>query len=101
MKSRLKSTPLTAEEALDIASRALLFVAEDTNRLQRFMGETGLDPQTLRQNAGSREVLCAALGHVMEDESTALTFAANAGLRPERLAEARSALGLDGQWDSV
>ncbi|MEZ5856234.1 MAG: DUF3572 domain-containing protein [Hyphomicrobiaceae bacterium] len=101
MRTHPKPGRMTEEAALEVASQALLFLAEDAGRLGRFLAETGLDPDTLRHRARTPEVLGAALGHIMQDESTLLTFAANAGLKPEGLSTALAALGLAGPWDST
>jgi hypothetical protein len=101
MRGIRRPTRMTAALAADIAARALLFLAEDPGRLGRFLAVTGLGPETLRQQARNPEMLAAALGHVMEDESTLLTFAANAGIEPELLVPALATLGGTGNWDST
>jgi hypothetical protein len=101
MRSKTRPGKIGKTQAEDIAARALLFLAEDAGRLGRFLAETGLDPATLRGRAGAPEVITAALGHVMGDESTALAFAANAGIAPESLAVALAALGVTSPWEST
>ena len=78
-----------------------VLITGTTRGLGRFLAETGLDPVTLRGQARSPEVLGAALGHVMQDESTLLAFAANASLDPTTLTAALAALGHSGPWDST
>ena len=70
----------TAEE---LAGKALLFLAEEPRRLERFLAETGIGPDDLRASAGSRETLTAVLDHLLRDESQLLVFAAGAGAKPE------------------
>jgi hypothetical protein len=101
MRHPRRSARLDREAAEAMAARALLFLAEDPGRLGRFLAETGLDPVSLRVRAGSPEVIGAALGHVMADESTLLAFTANAGLAPESLGEAAALLGIAGPWEST
>jgi hypothetical protein len=101
MKFQKSAGKITPGEAQDMAARALLFLAEEPQRLGRFLADTGLDPATLTGRVQSNEVLAAALGHVMEDESTLLAFAANAGYRPESLGPALAALGVARNWDST
>jgi hypothetical protein len=101
MRDPRRRSAITEAVAEDIAAKALLFLAEDAERLGRFLALTGLDPVTLRKQARTREVLGAALGHVMEDESTLLAFAANSGLEPAQLAPALVALGVSSPWDSA
>ena len=82
----------SAEEAEAIAASALAFIAEDQARLMQFMQSTGVDPGTLSQRAGSREILEAALAYLVEDESALLVFAAGAGIQPERISPALAVL---------
>lgn len=96
-----RATGMTREAAEEIAARALLFLAEDAGRLGRFLAETGLDPATLRGRARSPAILGAVLGHLMNDESALLAFAANAALAPEDIARAESQLGTATPWDST
>ena len=83
---------LTRSDAEAIAASGLGFLAEEPQRLTRFMGLTGIDLDQLRSQAGSPPVLRAVLDHLLEDESLLLVFVSGAGLRPEVLAEARSLL---------
>lgn len=90
------STPGTHEEAETIALRSLGFLASEPTQLERFLSETGLTPDEIRNNAGSREVLEAALTVLVNDETLLLTFAANAGLHPEDVVAAHRHLAADG-----
>lgn len=81
-------------EALAIA--ALGFLAEDQERLGRFLAITGLDPATLRAAARAPGFLGAVLDHLLADESLLLAFAANHQLVPASIASARTRLG--GAW---
>jgi hypothetical protein len=92
---------MTAEAAEHIAARALLFLAEESGRLGRFLAETGLDPRELRSRMHDRPTLAAVLGYLMSDESALLAFAANAGLAPEDVAGAERALGGGSPWEST
>jgi hypothetical protein len=83
---------LSRDEAETIALRALSFMAEDEDRLGSFLGETGVDPDDLRQNAGSVQVLGAVLDYLSRDETLLLMFATNAAIPPEHIVPALAVL---------
>lgn len=84
-----------SERAETIALQGLAFLLSEPRLLERFLGETGLAPDELRANAGSREVLEAALTVLLNDEALLLMFAANAGLPPEDVVQAHGDLESD------
>jgi hypothetical protein len=88
---------LDREEAETIALRALGFMAEDEDRIGAFMGETGISPDDLRDNATSAAVLTAVLDYLSRDESLLLMFAGNADIAPEKITPACALLA--GDWD--
>jgi hypothetical protein len=90
------STPEAREQAETVALQGLAFLASEPTQLERFLSETGLAPDEIRANAGSREVLEAALTVLLNDEALLLTFAANAGIQPEDVVEAHTYLATDG-----
>lgn len=96
-----RSSGMSVETAETLASRGLAFLAEDTTRLVRFMGVTGLGPDDLRQRAGSREVLAAVLGHLLEDESALLVFTTGADIDPTEPQKAYQVLTGGSRWDSI
>lgn len=75
-----------------LAIDALGFLAEDMERLGRFLALTGIDPANLRQAAGSPGFLASVLDYLGQDESLLLAFAADRNLRPEWIATARRTL---------
>lgn len=83
-----------------LAIQALAFLAEDTERLERFLTLTGITIDTLRQDAQNPAILSAVLEHLMGDESLLLTFAANNGTDPALVARAHRELEQDGRADS-
>jgi hypothetical protein len=84
----MKRNNLTPEAADAIAFKALAFLAEDSQRLGRFLSLTGLALDELRQHADETDTKCAVLDHLLQDESLLLVFAAHAGLRAEQIGAA-------------
>jgi Protein of unknown function (DUF3572) len=72
----------SSEEAEIIALRALAFLANDADRLGRFMALCGVSPAELRAAATDRQFLAGILIHLLEDESLLLTFTADEDLDP-------------------
>lgn len=101
MRDRHRPRRMTRESAEEIAAHALLFLAEDSGRLGRFLAETGFDPRQLRSRMRDPATLSAVVGYLMADESALLAFAANAGLEPEDVARAEVALGGGSPWEST
>jgi hypothetical protein len=96
MKGKGKMAVGKERESLDgaeaLAIGALGFLAGDMERLGRFLATTGLGPENLRQAAGEPAFLASVLAYIAEDESLLLAFAADAGVRPERVAGAQRRL---------
>ena len=90
-----KRGPKAAETALDIGAKALLFLAQDGQRLARFLNESGLDPATLQKEAHAPHMLSAVLAHLLGDESLLLVFTSEAGLDPVEVTRAQ--MMLDGE----
>jgi len=88
----IRERPPTAD-AETIAIRALGYIAADPERLGRFLSLTGIGPATLRQAASEPAFLAQVLDFIVQDDSTLLAFAANAGLAPASVAAARLRLG--------
>jgi hypothetical protein len=87
---RDRTGPADAEAT---AFEALAWIAGDDDRLARFMAETGLSPDDLRQAARLPHLPSAVLDHLMQDEQALLAFAAESGRPPESVARAARALG--------
>jgi hypothetical protein len=75
-----------------VAISALGFIASDAERLDRFLGLTGIDASEIRTAASSPGFLAAVLDHIMEDERLLVAFAGEAALSPETIPAARHAL---------
>ncbi|MDK9694850.1 MAG: DUF3572 domain-containing protein [Siculibacillus sp.] len=87
-----RSARTSREDAEALAVDALTFLAEDPETLGRFLGATGLGPETLRAAAGEPGFLAAVLEHLMGDETLLLVFAERRRIRPTMIAAARHTL---------
>ncbi len=76
-----------------LAIQALTFIAEEPERLNRFLEMTGLSLGEIRAAAGAPGFLAGILEHMLGDESLLIAFATSAGIDPAEVARARSALG--------
>jgi hypothetical protein len=83
-------TPLPDAETL--ALQALTYIASDDDRLQRFLGLTGIEPGSLRRLAQDPAGLGAVLDYVLGWEPLLLEFAEAEKLPPESIAAARRRL---------
>jgi hypothetical protein len=81
-----------SQQAEANAIRALGALASDAERLGRFLTATGLGPENLRVAAQNPGFLAGVLEHVMSDEALLIAIAAELGLKPEALAQARDVL---------
>ncbi len=86
------ATP-AAQEAGALALSALMFLARDMDRIERFLALTGMDPGELRANLHAPGFQLAVLDHIAGDESLLLQFAEEERLAPEAIGRARRALG--------
>ena len=93
MRDSLKSKQsASADAARSLAVDALAFIAADPERLDRFLGLTGLGPHNLRTAAADPAFLSSVLDYLAGDEELLVAFAAEACLEPEAVARAQSAL---------
>jgi hypothetical protein len=90
MKAALRPSKDTAEM---LAIQALAFIAEEPERLGRFLETTGIAVERIRDAARERGFLAGVLEHMLSDESLLVAFADGAGIDPAEIARARSALG--------
>ncbi len=88
----VKNTIATAQDASGIALKLLEFMAEDGNHLWQFMELAGLSPGDLKHLAASLDFQAGLLDHVLANESLLLAFAANQGLNPAAVVQARARL---------
>jgi hypothetical protein len=79
-------------DAETLALQALAFIAGDDDRLERFIGLTGIDPAQLRALAQNPAGLGAVLDYLLGWEPLLLEVAEAHGLKPESIAIARRKL---------
>jgi len=87
---------LAAEVAEVLATQALGFIAQDEERLGRFLALTGMGPGEIRTAARERHFLVGVLDYVSGDEDLLVAFAGYAGIAPGTLEAARQALAEGG-----
>ena len=90
-------SPAAREAAEMLAIQALGFIAAEPERLDAFLGATGLTLERLRESATAPDFLAGVLEHMLADESLLLAFAESAAIDPAAVARARNALG--GNWE--
>jgi hypothetical protein len=94
----MKRPSSAAREAAEIlAIQALSFIAAEPERLNGFLGATGLTLERLRESANEPDFLAGVLEHMLADESLLLAFADSAAIDPADVTRARTALG--GNWE--
>jgi len=79
---------INREAAETLSIEALSFLANDPERLDRFLSLSGLDPASIRLAASDPGFLAAVLEHFCTDESLLLAFSANAGRDPADIGKA-------------
>jgi Protein of unknown function (DUF3572) len=92
-------SPAAREAAEMLAIQALGFIAAEPERLDAFLGATGLTLERLRESATEPDFLAGLLEHMLTDESLLLAFAESAAIDPAAVARARNALGRNWERD--
>jgi hypothetical protein len=87
-----KPAKLTRALAQDMAVAALTFIAQDGERLGRFLTLSGLEPANLREAAAEPGFLVGVLDYLSSDEALLLAFAANFQIDPTAIATAQRLL---------
>ncbi len=77
-----RKPPLDHDGAESLALMGLAFLAEEPDRLGRFLALTGMGPDDLRQQASEPGTLAAVLAYLLEDESLLYVFASMKDLDP-------------------
>jgi hypothetical protein len=82
----------TSADADVIALKCLTFLAEDGERLGRFLSLSGVSPEALRRDFGEPSFLAGILDYLLSDEALLIAFSESAELKPEIVAAARRRL---------
>ena len=85
------------EAAEALAVQALSYIAQDGERLGRFLSMTGIGPGEIRTAAREPQFLVGVLDYLSGDERLLTDFAKEAGHDPATVEAARIALG--GGWE--
>jgi hypothetical protein len=76
----------------DLAVEALLFLAAEGARLERFLAVTGLGPHNLRRAADDPGFPVSVLDYLAGDERLLVAFAEETGRKPEDVMRAYEAV---------
>ena len=83
---------INQEQAVDVARLALTFIAEDQDRIARFLALSGVGPTEIRARMQDPAFLAGVLDFLLGHEPDVLAFAEWAELNPELPKAARYAL---------
>ncbi len=78
--------------ALEISERALTFLANRPDDIQRFLTASGLDADELQARSNDSAILAAALSHLCSEEALAREFSEGENLKPGVLLQACATL---------
>jgi Protein of unknown function (DUF3572) len=87
-----RKSGLDRTRAEEIGLAALGFLAEEPQRLGRFLSLTGMAPGDLAARAAEPHMQAALLEHILADETLLLVFTAEKRIDPEHVAPACSLL---------
>ena len=93
-----KPTKYNREAAEAVAVQALGFLAQDSERLDRFLALSGLNASEIRAAATEPGFLTGVLDHVVSDDRVLMAFAEQSGLMPAEIEKAHSALTGGGEY---
>lgn len=79
-------------EAETLALQALSWLATDFERLGRFLAETGLSPETLREAARDPSFLPSVLEYLVKNETVLTGFASELAIGPASVVSAHRRL---------
>jgi Protein of unknown function (DUF3572) len=87
-----RRTEMTREAAEMLAIEALGFLAQEPERLGRFLALTGIEAQSLRAAAREPNFLLGVLDHLAGDERLLRQFSDQEEIEPETVTQARDLL---------
>jgi Protein of unknown function (DUF3572) len=88
-----KRNAINAEAAESLAIQALAFLAQEPERLGRFLAITGVGPEDVRAAAREPGFLTGVLEYLAGDERLLVEFATQLGVDPADIARAGTMLG--------
>ncbi|QJB69623.1 DUF3572 domain-containing protein [Parasphingorhabdus halotolerans] len=94
----METNPNISEETEILALKALGWVLEDSERAQRLLALTGLDPRDLRSGLEDPAMLTSLLGFLANHEPDLLACAEAIDVEPARLAAAAEYLNNPGDF---
>jgi hypothetical protein len=80
------------DAAIPLAIAALTFIAQEPERLGRFLALSGIGPESLRAAAREPGFLLGVLDHLSGDETLLLAFSEDRGIDPTEVGQARALL---------
>ena len=83
---------LTLEKAQTLALQALAWLAQESDRFDPFLAQSGTDLSELRARAGEPELLASVMDYLLSDEAMVLAFAGETGIDPSLVLRARASL---------
>ena len=83
---------MNKEKAETIALQALSFIVRDNDLLERFLTNSGLTPDELKQRVHEPDLLGGILDEILSDDKDLLSFCNLSFLKPETIILARRAL---------
>ena len=91
---------MTPGQAEILALQALGWLAGQEDLLRVFLGSSGMSEGDLKASASAPETLAAVMDFILMDDAWVMGFAAEAGVPPEQVMQARGALpgGVDPHW---
>lgn len=84
---------MSPERAEILSLEGLGWLAGDEDALTRFLSLSGADIASLREAAGSRDMMLAVIEFLLSQEDLMLRFCETAEVEPMALHQARHALG--------
>ena len=83
---------MQSEQAEIVALKALTFLAQSPDELDRFVALAGIVPADLRARADEPELLAAVMDFLLADDKRLTAFCESLGLEPKAVHVARRAL---------
>lgn len=80
------------QEAAELARQVLIFLANDPDRIGRFLAVTGVGPVEIRERVSDLTFLGGVLDYLLSDEPLLMAFVEGADIPPEQPAQWRQSL---------